>query len=287
MRIDEFFEKSDSIIKRSMDNLSPSSGDGGSEPLTAYLQGLLDFATHQIHALGKFVDWNAIMLYIECLVKLLIDHVEQIQSKGIHFTIDWSSVLSHIDGLMTLIVEKLPEWEMKALEVFDSLFSPRQWLRQLSIVIAVELMIVGGRALGRLGNVINAVISSKARKQKELLASMANANSYTEWQQLAERIDSIRGFDKWKNRDESSLFDHRVLKKRIHDTEEMIRHGDVFNLIFRLRGGLARDQFGMQHEGLFLRAMSGTKAIVEKYHDTMARALNFICDSHLDEEDVR
>jgi hypothetical protein len=33
--------------------------------------------------------------------------------------------------------------------------------------------------------------------------------------------------------------------------------------------------------------MGGTKAIVEKYHDTMARALNFICDSQLDEEEVR
>ena len=44
-------------------------------------------------------------------------------------------------------------------------------------------------------------------------------------------------------------------------------------------GGLARDQYGMQHEGLFSRATAGTKRIVEKYHDTVSYALEFICDS--------
>ena len=46
-------------------------------------------------------------------------------------------------------------------------------------------------------------------------------------------------------------------------------------------GGLARDQYGMQHEGLFSRATAGTKRIVEKYHDTVSYALDFICDSQV------
>lgn len=53
-----------------------------------------------------------------------------------------------------------------------------------------------------------------------------------------------RGYDKWRLQDESSLFDCSVLKKRIDDTAEMVRQGDVFRLMFRLRGGLARDQYG-------------------------------------------
>ena len=53
-----------------------------------------------------------------------------------------------------------------------------------------------------------------------------------------------RGYDKWRLQDESSLFDCNVLKKRINDTVEMVRQGDVFRLMFRLRGGLARDQYG-------------------------------------------
>ena len=53
-----------------------------------------------------------------------------------------------------------------------------------------------------------------------------------------------RGYDKWRLQDESSLFDCNVLKKRINDTMEMAKQGDVFRLMFRLRGGLARDQYG-------------------------------------------
>ena len=66
----------------------------------------------------------------------------------------------------------------------------------------------------------------------------------------------------------------------------MMEHGDVFDLMFRLRGGLSRDQFGLQHPGLFTKAQAGTKLIIEKYHDTMAEALNYICDADPADEEV-
>jgi TAG lipase/steryl ester hydrolase/phospholipase A2/LPA acyltransferase len=59
----------------------------------------------------------------------------------------------------------------------------------------------------------------------------------------------------------------------------MMQEGDIFNLMFRLRGGLARDQFGMLNQGLFAKALSGTKFVIERYHEMMAQALNMICDS--------
>jgi len=59
----------------------------------------------------------------------------------------------------------------------------------------------------------------------------------------------------------------------------MLTERDVFNLMFRLRGGLSRDQFGIQHSGLFTRALGGTKRIIERYHEAVASALNFICDT--------
>ena len=42
----------------------------------------------------------------------------------------------------------------------------------------------------------------------------------------------------------------------------------------------------MQHEGLFNKAMAGTKLIVEKYHDTVVEALDFTCDSPISNEEV-
>lgn len=63
----------------------------------------------------------------------------------------------------------------------------------------------------------------------------------------------------------------------------MMNTHDVFNLMFRLRGGLARDMYGIQNEGLFTRALGGTKYLIEDYHNTICEALDYICDSQQDE----
>ena len=43
------------------------------------------------------------------------------------------------------------------------------------------------------------------------------------------------------------MYDDTILRKRIQDMNEMMDGLNFFYLIFRLRGGLARDQYGMQH----------------------------------------
>lgn len=94
------------------------------------------------------------------------------------------------------------------------------------------------------------------------------------------------GNDKWRKIDSSRLYDSKVLKKRTTDIRWMIDNNDIFNLMFRLRGGLARDMYGMQHEGLFSKSIVGTKHLVEEYHKTVVDALNCICDSNTDEDGV-
>ena len=97
-------------------------------------------------------------------------------------------------------------------------------------------------------------------------------------------MDELRGFQSWREEDQCSLYDETILRKRILDMNGMMEEQNFFYLIFRLRGGLARDQYGMQHEGLFSKAMAGTKYLVERYHETVSRALNYICDSRIIEE---
>ena len=71
------------------------------------------------------------------------------------------------------------------------------------------------------------------------------ARSYGEWQTTANQLDTERGFDKWRAEKECSLYDYKMLQKRINSMNEMISRGDVFDLMFRIRGGLARDQYGI------------------------------------------
>lgn len=60
---------------------------------------------------------------------------------------------------------------------------------------------------------------------------------------MAQLLDKERGLVKWRNDAECVLYDGAMLRKRIDGTKDVLRRGDVFNLMFRLRGGLARDQY--------------------------------------------
>eukprot|EP01035_Chromulina_nebulosa_P019747 gene19747-25679_t len=115
---------------------------------------------------------------------------------------------------------------------------------------------------------------------------MDSCKSYDEWKALAEELDSLQGWNIWRKEEFCPFYDYKVVSKRIRDTKDMIKKGDVFHLMFRLRGGLARDQFGIQHEGLFAKALGGTKHLVEQYHDTMSTALKFIAETPESEDDI-
>jgi hypothetical protein len=62
-----------------------------------------------------------------------------------------------------------------------------------------------------------------------------------------------------------------------------MRRRDIFELMFVLRGGIARNKFGLLHEGLFSKALAGTKVLVETYHNVVCAALDFVCDAPITE----
>lgn len=117
----------------------------------------------------------------------------------------------------------------------------------------------------------------------KLEKQLKQVKTYEEWQVIATQLDELRGYDKWREKEQSDLYDYKVLKKRMRDIKWMINNHDIFNLMFRLRGGLSRDMCGIQHEGLFTRALAGTKYLIEEYHQTICEALNYICETDSDE----
>eukprot|EP00606_Chrysophyceae_sp_TOSAG23-5_P001038 GSChrysophyteH2.ASY1.ANO1.71.1 assembled CDS len=108
---------------------------------------------------------------------------------------------------------------------------------------------------------------------------MNEAESYKEWLQLAESLDRLKGLDRWRSQDFSPLLDVRGLRKFIRDMENMVKKGHIFDLMFRVRGGLSREQYGTMNKSLYNVASGGTKKIVEHYHNTISTALEYICDT--------
>lgn len=197
-----------------------------------------------------------------------------------------NKLVSEIDRAVKYGIDHVPDIERLILDLLDRMFSPRQIMRQIAMISVLQVVLMCYTQLSAVWTNISLRLTERGRKEKSLLEQLKLSRTYQDWQHAAQELDKFRGFDVWRNQDHSTLYDHRMLQKRIVFTREMLRRGDVFDLMFRMRGGLARDQFGMQHEGLFSRAMAGTKHIVDKYLETVCDGLNFICDSPIADEEV-
>mmetsp|Transcript_795 Transcript_795/g.1203 ORF Transcript_795/g.1203 Transcript_795/m.1203 type:complete len:869 (-) Transcript_795:244-2850(-) len=195
-------------------------------------------------------------------------------------------LVTEIDRAVKSGIDHLPDFERYVLELIDQLFSPRLVLRSVVVISILQVLLVSYTSLSQVWAKMIMNLTEVGRKERDLLMGMTTARSYDQWKRMAGKLDTLRGNDVWRKQDHSLLYDDNILTRRIKFTREMLRRGDVFDLMFRLRGGLARDQFGMQHEGLFSRALGGTKLIVERYLETMAEGLNFICDSPIADEEI-
>ena len=96
---------------------------------------------------------------------------------------------------------------------------------------------------------------------------------------LAEQIDNIQGNDVWRTEPSCPLYESDRISSRIDELVHLMRRRDVFDLMFTLRGGIARNKFGLLHEGLFSKALAGTKVLIETYHNIVCSSLDFICDA--------
>ena len=119
--------------------------------------------------------------------------------------------------------------------------------------------------------------SSRSRLIRNLVAKQEIADSQDDWMDLAEQIDNIQGNDLWRSEPSCPLYESDRISSRIDEFVHLMRRGDVFDLMFTLRGGIARNKFGLLHEGLFSKALAGTKVLVETYHNVICASLDYVC----------
>ena len=177
-----------------------------------------------------------------------------------------------------------PAIEQFFLEGLEAVFAPKATVRMLILGIVLQsALMVGHGTMSFLHGLFEGFTPS-GRQKRKILTAMSNATNFASWRRAAQDLDKINGIDSWRSIDASPFYDHELLRKRIDDINALMNAGDTFNLMFKFRGGLARDQFGIQHEALFSRTCAGTKDLIEEYHETVSQALEFIADSPATEE---
>jgi TAG lipase/steryl ester hydrolase/phospholipase A2/LPA acyltransferase len=134
----------------------------------------------------------------------------------------------------------------------------------------------------QLSNLVSALasnFSSRARLIKSLEEQQQNAVTQDEWMDLAERMDSLNGNDAWRSDPNCQLYERDRISARVDEFVHLMRRQDIFELMFVLRGSIGRNKFGLLHEGLFTKALAGSKVLVETYHNVVCAALDFVCDA--------
>jgi Domain of unknown function (DUF3336) len=177
------------------------------------------------------------------------------------------------------LIEYVPIIREVTLELLDTVFVPRTVAKQLLLAIALETGVLTYRQVTAILKALLPNFSSRSRMIVEMERQMRSSKTQDDWMCLAEAIDLAQGHTVWRSNPDCALYEKERINARIDEFVHLMRRRDIFELMFILRGGIGRNKFGLLHEGLFSRALAGTKVLVETYHNVVCAALDFVCDA--------
>jgi len=184
-----------------------------------------------------------------------------------------------LDESVKLMITNMPSVQKIVAQVVELVFIPRAMVQQLVLAIALEAGVMTVHQVSTIFTKFYSNFSSRLRLIRQMEQNQQKVETQDEWMEIAEQIDSIQSNDIWRSEPNCPLYESDRIQSRIDEFVHLIRRHYVFDLIFTLRGGIARNRFGLLHEGLFSKALCGTKVLVETYHNVVCAALEFVCDA--------
>lgn len=178
-----------------------------------------------------------------------------------------------------IFIVYVPLLKRISVELLDTVFVPKAVAKQLLLAVALETGVLTYRQVTTVLKAILSNFSSRSRLIANLERQQRTAKTQDDWMCLAEAIDEAQGHAVWRSQSSCLLYEEERIKARIDEFVHLMRRRDIFELMFDMRGGIGRNKFGLLHEGLFSRALAGTKILVETYHNVVCAALDFVCDA--------
>jgi len=122
-------------------------------------------------------------------------------------------------------------------------------------------------------------ISREALELRTIEQQLELAQDYYEWQKLAFQHDHLSGKEKWKQRDETSLYDFAQIRIRHDKLRRLLDDKNHAELLYALNEGVHGNMGGMGKPILYAQAKIGTKYLVDDYVNTIVEALRFIAQA--------
>jgi NTE family protein len=126
-----------------------------------------------------------------------------------------------------------------------------------------------------------------SRKLKKLEKQMAKCSAYPEWREAAIAHDDASGQRRWREVDQTSLYDYSQIRLRLDRLRSLRARHDYHGLLFTLNEGIHGNMGGMGRSALYRRAKFGTKKLIEQYIDEIDDSLRFLAELDDDAIDVQ
>ena len=126
-----------------------------------------------------------------------------------------------------------------------------------------------------------------SRKLKKLEKQMAKCSAYPEWREAAIAHDDASGQRRWREVDQTSLYDYSQIRLRLDRLRSLRARHDYHGLLFTLNEGIHGNMGGMGRSALYHRAKFGTKKLIEQYIDEIDDSLRFLAELDDDAIDVQ
>ncbi|CAI2022548.1 hypothetical protein SEUBUCD646_0H01320 [Saccharomyces eubayanus] len=110
----------------------------------------------------------------------------------------------------------------------------------------------------------------KTLSRKQLLISDLSSQkkcaiSYDQWNDIALRLDEATGLSKWKDIDESSLYNYKLLRDLTLQMRHLRTSREYHRLLYLIRTKWVRNLGNMNNVNLYRHSHSGTKQIINDY----------------------
>lgn len=129
---------------------------------------------------------------------------------------------------------------------------------------------------------VQTLISREATQKQVCLARQQKAETYDEWHAPALELDKLEGGEEWKVQDETDEYDVDLVRTRLRRMEEARQQQDFATMRFHVRTALTRDLGGMGNVKLYTHSRVGTKALIERYIDTVLDTIDAVVDEASD-----
>ena len=117
-----------------------------------------------------------------------------------------------------------------------------------------------------------------SRKLKKLEKQMTKSSAYPEWREAAIAHDDASGQRRWREVDQTSLYDYSQIRLRLDRLRSLRARHDYHGLLFSLNEGIHGNMGGMGRSALYRRAKFGTKKLIEQYIDEIDDSLRFLAE---------